>query len=347
MKILVTGNLGYVGPAVVIELRRSLPTATLFGCDPGWFASRVATEDRLPESLLNAQMFCDVRDLSVSDLAGVDCVVHLAAVSNDPMGQTYEKATDDINHLASVDLGKLCKAAGVRHFIFASSASVYGVASEICTESSELNPQTAYAKSKVATEKDLASLAGDDFMVTCLRFSTACGWSPRIRLDLVLNDFVAGALIDGEIRLISDGSPLRPLIATTDMARAITGAVLQDFRSVRSAFEAMNIGSDNWNFTIGALAKRVGERMGNLKVILGDKGGADTRSYALDFGKFRTMMPAWQPEATLELVVDELASSLDAALNRSTEATRASYIRLKTLDYLRDGGRLDQDLRWT
>jgi nucleoside-diphosphate-sugar epimerase len=301
----------------------------------------------MPESLLNAQMFCDVRDLSVSDLAGIDCVVHLAAVSNDPMGQTYEKATDDINHLASVELAKLCKAAGVRHFIFASSASVYGVAADICNELSELNPQTAYAKSKVATERDLVSLASGDFMVTCLRFSTACGWSPRIRLDLVLNDFVAGALIDGEIRLISDGSPLRPLIATSDMARAITGAALQDFRSDRSEFEAINIGSDNWNFTIGALAKLVGARMGDLKVVLGDKGGADTRSYALDFGKFRRLLPDWQPEATLELVTDELAANLGSVLNRSTEATRASFIRLKTLDYLRDGGSLNQNLRWT
>jgi nucleoside-diphosphate-sugar epimerase len=347
MKVLITGNMGYVGPAVVKELRRSIPSATLIGCDPGWFASRVATEDRMPESLLKAQMFCDVRDLTISDLADIDCVVHLAAVSNDPMGQTYEKATDEINHVASVELGKLCKAAEVRHFIFASSASVYGVATDICNELSELNPQTAYAKSKVATERDLDSLASDDFMVTCLRFSTACGWSPRIRLDLVLNDFVAGALIDGEIRLISDGSPLRPLIATSDMARAITGAVLQAFSSDRSEFEAINIGSDNWNFTIGALAKRVGERMGNLTVVLGDKGGADTRSYALDFGKFRRLMPDWQPEATLELVIDDLAANLDGILNRSTEATRASFIRLKTLDYLRDVGSLNQNLRWT
>jgi nucleoside-diphosphate-sugar epimerase len=300
----------------------------------------------MPESLLNFQMFCDVRDLTIADLVGVDCVVHLAAVSNDPMGQTYEKATDDINHVASVDLGGLCKAAGVRHFIFASSASVYGVAADICNELCELNPQTAYAKSKVATERDLKSLASNDFMVTCLRFSTACGWSPRIRLDLVLNDFVSGALIDGEIRLISDGSPLRPLIATTDMARAITGAVLQAFSSDRSEFEAINIGSDNWNFTIGALAKRVGERMGDLKVVLGEKGGADTRSYALDFGKFRRLMPSWQPEATLELVIDELVSNLNVVLNRSTESTRASFIRLKTLDYLRGSGSLNQDLRW-
>ena len=130
------------------------------------------------------------------------------------------------------------------------------------------------------------------------------------------------------------------------MARAITGAVLQAFSSDRSEFEAINIGSDNWNFTIGALAKRVGERMGDLKVVLGDKGGADTRSYALDFGKFRRLMPLWQPEATLELVIDELVSNLNVILNRSTESTRASFIRLKTLDYLRGSGSLNQDLRW-
>lgn len=346
MKVVVSGNLGYVGPAVIAEIRRSIRSVELVGVDPGWFSSRIAIDGRVPESLLDVQVFRDVRDLSSDDLKGVDAVVHLAAVSNDPMGQTYERATEDINHAASVSLAIKAKEAGVGHFIFASSASVYGVATEICNETSALTPQTAYARSKVASEKDLESLADSRFMVTCLRFSTACGWSPRVRLDLVLNDFVAGALIDGEIRLISDGSPLRPLIATTDMARAICGTVLREFKTAREPFEAVNIGSDDWNFSIGDLARRVGKRLGDLPVVLGDKGGADTRSYALDFTKFREMLPAWQPQATLESTIDELSENLQSVFGRSTASTRASFVRLKTLDSLRGTNFLDQDLRW-
>ena len=346
MKVLVSGNLGYVGPAVITELRRSIPNAELVGVDPGWFGSRVASEGRLPESHLDVQLFRDVRDLNPQDLRGFDAIVHLAAVSNDPMGQTYEKATEDINHAASVSLAIRAKEAGVGHFIFASSASVYGVATEICDESSVLTPQTAYARSKVATERDLVDMADDEFIVTCLRFSTACGWSPRVRLDLVLNDFVASALVDGEIRLISDGSPLRPLIATTDMARAICGSVLRSFATQRASFEAINIGSDDWNFSIGELAKQVGKRLGGLPVVLGDKGGADTRSYALDFKKFRNLLPDWQPQTTIESAIDELAENLRVVFGQSASSRRATFIRLKTLDSYRDAKLMDLELRW-
>ncbi|RZK29215.1 MAG: SDR family oxidoreductase, partial [Hymenobacter sp.] len=228
-RILLTGNMGYVGPGVVQQLRQAFPTAELIGYDLGFFAHCLTGAERLPESRLDRQVFGDVRQVPAALLAGVDAVVHLAAISNDPMGKAYEEVTMEVNHQAGIELARQAKAAGVRAFVFASSCSIYGMGGEDAkTETSSVNPLTAYARSKVASEQDLAPLADDDFVVTCLRFATACGWSDRLRLDLVLNDFVASAVATGEISILSDGTPWRPLIHVRDMARAIEWAVTRE-----------------------------------------------------------------------------------------------------------------------
>ena len=176
MHIIITGNMGYVGPAVVNQLRRAFPQATLAGFDAGYFASHLTNTTILPESKLNVQYFGDVRDFNSSLLTGVDMVVHLAAISNDPMGNRYEEITMEVNYLASVQLAEMAKAAGVKSFVFASSCSLYGAGgNRDKDESSDLNPLTAYARSKVRTEEALLPLADENFMVTCLRFATACG----------------------------------------------------------------------------------------------------------------------------------------------------------------------------
>ena len=205
--------MGYIGPCVVSQLRENHPDAVLIGLDMGYFANCLTNAKLLPECKVDIQHFTDVRRLNADLLNGVDAVVHLAAISNDPMGNKFEDVTYDINHRASIELGKMAKQAGVSNFVFASSCSMYGAASEQArVETSPLNPLTAYAKSKVYTERDLEPLAGDGFNVTSLRFSTACGMSDRLRLDLVLNDFVAGAVASGRITILSDGTPWRPLI---------------------------------------------------------------------------------------------------------------------------------------
>ena len=197
MKILVTGNMGYVGPGVVQHLRRSYPGASLLGFDMGYFATVLSGCRMMPECRVDVQHFGDVRRFSPALLEGVDAVVHLAAISNDPMGHRFEKVTLEINHQASVALAEMAKAAGVSAFVLASSCSVYGAADDRPrTEESPLAPLTAYARSKVLAEQDLAGVAGPGFRVTCLRFATACGMSDRLRLDLVLNDFVASALTE-------------------------------------------------------------------------------------------------------------------------------------------------------
>ena len=203
MRILITGNMGYVGPVVVGHLRTKFPAAELWGYDACFFGSCLAGADRLPEAVLDKQIFGDVRDFDPNILAGIDGIVHLAAISNDPISNIYEQVTYDINHLASVNLARLAREAGVRNFVFASSCSIYGFAdSGQRTEEADLNPLTPYAKSKVLAERDLTKLATEDFHVTCLRFATACGMSPRLRLDLVLNDFVACAVAGDPITVL-------------------------------------------------------------------------------------------------------------------------------------------------
>lgn len=226
MKILITGNMGYIGPTVVKRLKASYPNATLIGLDMGYFATCLTASRYLPECRVHAQVFTDVRSIDKELLSGVDAVVYLAAISNDPMGASFEEITLDVNHRAAIALAEQARAAGAKSFVFASSCSVYGFAEGGAkTEESEVNPLTAYAKSKVGAEKDLAALASQNFAVTCLRFATACGMSERLRLDLVLNDFVASAVTAKKITILSDGTPWRPLIHIRDMARAIDWGV--------------------------------------------------------------------------------------------------------------------------
>ena len=218
MKILITGNMGYIGPCVVSHFRSCWPDAKLVGIDMGFFASCLTNVKILPECKVDVQYFADVRRISPDMLKDIDAIVHLAAISNDPMGNEFKNVTLDINYRASINLAKLAKSVGVKSFIFASSCSMYGAAEDKAkTENSSLNPLTAYAKSKVYTEKELEPLADNEFKVTSLRFSTACGMSDRLRLDLVLNDFVAGAVASKKITILSDGSPWRPLINIKDM----------------------------------------------------------------------------------------------------------------------------------
>ena len=226
MRILVTGNMGYVGSVLARVLRREFPGAELIGYDAGWFGHALVGATLLPEVHLDRQVFGDIRDLPADLLSGVDAVVHLAAVSNDPMGKEFETVTEEVNQTAALRIAAIAAAAGVRSFVFASSCSMYGFAEGGARrESDPTNPLTAYARSKIGTENGLRQLDGGPMTVTSLRFATACGMSERLRLDLVLNDFVAGALTSGEVSVLSDGTPWRPLIDVEDMCRAIVWAI--------------------------------------------------------------------------------------------------------------------------
>jgi nucleoside-diphosphate-sugar epimerase len=346
MRVLITGNLGYVGTALVAHLRTRFPDSELIGFDCGFFTHCLTTTRRAPETLLDRQHFGDVRELPAALLDGVDAVVHLAAISNDPIGNRFEAVTDQVNRAASLRLAGLARAAGVRHLVFASSCSVYGWAEGAARrEDDPLSPQTAYARSKVMTEQALAEMDPGSMTVTCLRFATACGMSDRLRLDLVLNDFVACALTSGEITVLSDGTPWRPLIDVRDMAKAIEWALL---RQPGGPSLTVNIGSDARNHRVRELAEAVAEAVPGASISINTAAAADRRSYRVDFTLFRKLAPEHQPRMDLAASIAGLVGGLrsigfaDPAFRRS-----AQMIRLNTLVAGIDAGEVSADLRWT
>lgn len=347
MRIAVTGALGYVGPLVVARLRSSFPQAHLTGIDTGFFAAQHEGQGASPDIAMDDVRYRDVRDLREADLAGFTHVVHLAAVSNDPMGDRYSNVTEDINYRQSVRLARLAREAGVSSFVFASSASVYGAGSDAPrSEHSELAPQTAYARSKIASERELVELADESFTVTCLRFATACGWSPRVRLDLVLNDFVASAVVTGKIEVLSDGTPWRPLIHVKDMARAVDWAVSSNRAQAGNAL-VVNVGSEKWNFQIRDLAHAVSQELGGIEVSIAPAQAPDKRSYRLDFGLWQDVAPDYQPAESVSSAIAELAAQLRALPDLNEGFRQSPRVRLVRLEQLRELGLLDEDLRWT
>lgn len=347
MKILITGNMGYIGPCVVRQLRQSYPQATLVGLDAGFFANCLTNSDVFPECRVDLQYFADVRRLPGDVLDGVDAVVHLAAVSNDPMGKAFEGVTLDVNYRASINLAKKAKEAGVRSYVFASSCSMYGAAEDSArTEESPLNPLTAYARSKVFTERDLAQVAGDGFKVTSLRFATACGMSDRLRLDLVLNDFVAGAIASKRITILSDGTPWRPLINTRDMARAIEWGIERDVEN-GGQFLAVNVGANEWNYQVKDLAEAVAQIIPGIDISVNKDAQPDKRSYRVNFDLFKSVAPNHQPQCDLLTTIAQLRDGL-AAMNFADEDFRTSrFIRLNVLRNMQENGLLTENLEWT
>ncbi len=347
MKILITGNQGYVGPAVAARLRASRPGAVLAGFDIGYYAGCTTGPEASPEGLPHIQYRGDMRLFPESVLDGVDAVVHLAAISNDPIGNRFEDATLDINHRASVALARAARAAGVRAFVFASSCSMYGAAEDAPrTEEAPLNPLTAYARSKVLTERDLRPLGAPGFRITSLRFSTACGWSERLRLDLVLNDFVAGAVASGEISILSDGTPWRPLIDVKDMARAIDWAISRAGEGAPD-FLAVNVGREQANYRVRDLADAVAEAVPGTRVAINRAAPPDKRSYRVDFSLYRKLAPEHQPVVGLDRSILELRSGLEAMGFRDAKFRESRFMRLNILLELRKKGLLNDKLEWT
>jgi nucleoside-diphosphate-sugar epimerase len=254
--------------------------------------------------------------------------------------------TLDINYHASIELAKKAKKAGVRSFIFASSCSMYGTAEDSArSEKSPLNPLTAYAKSKVLTEKDLEPLADKKFVATCLRFSTACGWSDRLRLDLVLNDFVACAVASKRITILSDGTPWRPLINVKDMARAIDWAITRDV-SNGGEFLAVNVGSDEWNYQVKDLAAAVAKVILDIDISINEDAQPDKRSYRVNFDLFKKLAPAYQPSIGLIESIKELKDGLEAMGFKDGEFRNSKYMRLNVLTELQKKGLLNAKLEW-
>jgi len=347
MKIIIAGNMGYIGPSVVRQLRQSYPRAHLIGIDTGFFAHCLTNVKLLPELNLNEQIFADIRKIPDSIFKNTDAVIYLAAISNDIMGCLDEKLTLDINCHAAVKIARQAKKAGAQAFVFASSCSVYGFAEESAkTESSTVNPLTAYARSKITAEQKLKPLADRKFKVTCFRFATACGMSERLRLDLVLNDFVAGAVTSKKILILSDGTPWRPLIHIKDMARAMTWGIARK-ASQGGAYLVVNAGSEGWNYQVKDLAQAVAHEIPGVEVALNVNAAPDKRSYQVNFDLFKRLAPDHQPRVSLQDAVRELRAGFEEMKFKDEHYRESQYMRIKTLTGLKDLGLLDSQLRWS
>jgi nucleoside-diphosphate-sugar epimerase len=303
--------------------------------------------DLEPDVPLEPALALDVRDVDSRRLAGFDAVVHLAALSNDPLGDLDASWTFDINAEGTLALARAAKEAGVARFVFASSCSMYGAASgdELVGEDAPLRPLTPYAESKVRAEEGLRALAGDGFAPVSMRNATAYGVSPRLRLDIVLNNLVAWAHTTGAIRLLSDGRSWRPLVHIRDIARA-TSALLEA-PADEIAGEAFNIGSAEQNYRIRDLAEIVHRRLPRCEVAFAGDASPDPRSYRVDFSRFASRFPGFECEWTAERGADELANAYERAGLTLADFEGERFIRLSRLKRLLEDSELDDGLRWT
>ncbi|MFT0877370.1 SDR family oxidoreductase [Rhodopseudomonas sp. G2_2311] len=346
MRVLITGNMGYVGPVLARSLHESEVGVEIVGFDTGFFGHSLTGAELLPETVLSRQYFGDVREFSEDLLTGVDAVVHLAAVSNDPMGKEFEEVTGAINRDASVRIAKLAAVAGVKNFVFASSCSMYGAADGgPRKETDPTNPLTAYARSKIGTEDDLRNADLGDMVFTSLRFATACGMSDRLRLDLVLNDFVACAVTSGEITVLSDGTPWRPLIDVADMARAVSWAIRRP-ASNGGAWLAVNAGRSENNYQVRDLAESVARHVPGTKVSINTAAPPDKRSYQVDFSLFKSLAPDSLPQVSLDQSITRLLAGFERMKFADKDFRNSPYMRLNTLRRHMAAGRLGSDLRW-
>jgi nucleoside-diphosphate-sugar epimerase len=340
MRILLTGDKGYIGAVMVPMLIAEGHSVT--GLDSDLF-EHSAFSPLLADIPSRKK---DLRDLQVSDLEGFDAVIHLAGLSNDPLGDLNPALTYDINHLASVQLAKLAKEAGVKRFLFSSSCSTYGAASseDLLDENAKFNPVTPYGRSKVLVEQDVVKLASANFCPTFLRNATAYGVSPRLRFDLVLNNLVAWAYASGRIYMKSDGTPWRPIVHIADISRAFI-TVLKAPMGLISG-EAFNVGRSDENYQIRELAEIVNETVPACKIEYAKDGSPDTRCYRVDFSKINRVLPDFKPQWTARKGAKELFDAVKQAGLQLEDFEGPRYKRISHIQELLSSGRLDANLRW-
>ena len=342
-RILVTGHRGYIGAVLVPMLEeRGYQVA---GVDADFFRGCDLVPDPVASDTIEV-VAADVRDLTVDHLRGFDAVLHLAALSNDPLGKLDAALTDEINHRASVEAGRLAKEAGVRRFVFSSSCSLYGASTSDVPlgEEAAFNPVTAYGRSKVDAEHGLAELADGDFTPVYLRNATAYGLSPRLRGDLVVQDLVASALFTGKIEILSDGSPWRPLVHVEDIARAFVAVLEAPAEGVHN--RAFNVGRSEENFTIAQVAEMVREGIPGSEIHYAPGGGPDARSYRVNFDTLPRVVSGFRPEWTVRKGITQLAEAYRAHGLGLEDLRGERFTRLARLQRLLDSGEVDASLRW-
>jgi nucleoside-diphosphate-sugar epimerase len=338
MKVLVTGHRGYIGVEMASELRKAGHDVT--GLDTGLFdeCDFMAPPDEFPN------VDVDLRDVTAAQLKGFDAVLHLAALSNDPLGDLNPTITYDINQHASVRLARAAKEAGVRRFLFSSSCSLYGAGGDSALdENAAFYPVTAYGESKVRVEQELAGLADASFTPVYLRNATAYGVSRRLRADIVVNNLVGHALTTGKVLLQSDGTPWRPLVHIRDIINAFVACLGAPIDAIHN--QAFNVGRSTENFQIRQVATMVAEVVPNCEVAFATGASADARNYRVDFRKAENHLPGYRPQWTLREGIEELYQAYKKAGMTKEVFLGPRYYRLRTVNGLQERGVLDGDLR--
>ncbi|MGH6635324.1 MAG: NAD-dependent epimerase/dehydratase family protein [Gammaproteobacteria bacterium] len=339
MNVLVTGTEGYIGSLLAPLLMKE--GFNVVGVDTGFYKSGWLYHGvDLTAKTLNK----DIRQIALQDLDGVHAVVHMAELSNDPAGQLAPTITHDINHKGSVRLAKLAKEAGVRRFIYTSSCSVYGLASEdIVTEQSQVNPQTAYAKCKTLVERDVAPLADPDFSPTFLRNATAYGASPRMRFDIVLNNLAGLAWTTKEIKMVSDGTPWRPLVHALDICKAIVCALKAPRDVIHN--QIFNVGDTKGNYQVKEIAQIIASVFKGCGLVFGNRDG-DNRSYRVCFDKINQGLPEFRCDWDAKRGAQQLYELFSRILLTPEMFNCRGFTRLKQLQYLLETKQINPDFFW-
>jgi nucleoside-diphosphate-sugar epimerase len=342
MKVLVTGTEGYIGARLAPWL--TARGHEVVGLDTGFYRDGTLYLDPIGLAQSPRTIYKDLRTVTVADFEGIDAVVHLAELSNDPLGENRPEVTFNINHLGSVRIANAAREAGVRRLVYASSCSVYGVgATDFVNETSPVNPQTAYAQCKTLVERDLKPMARRDFSVVFLRNATAYGPSPRMRFDIVLNDLCALAWTKKKIAMTSDGSPWRPIVHVEDICEAICCALDAPAEAVNG--EVFNVGATQENYRVREIAQIIAEVFPGCEVTMGPP-GRDNRSYRVSFDKIATRLPGYKARWTARTGAEELRRLFERIeMSPSTYEFRA-FTRLKQLKYLQRTEQIDDDLFW-
>ena len=340
MRVLVTGHRGYIGTVLVPMLLEH--GHDVVGLDTDWF-EQCTFAGIIPEV---ESIRKDVRDIQKSDVLGFDAIIHLAGLSNDPMGDYRPMITEEINEFASVELARIAKDAGVKRFLFASSCSNYGAGGQdFLTEKAAFNPVTPYGVSKVKVEVALSGMADADFCPTYLRASTAYGVSPRLRFDLVVNNLTAWAFTTGRVYLKSDGTPWRPLVHVEDICRAYIAVLHAPCDLVHN--EAFNVGTTTENYQMREIAEIVRDIVPGCQIDYAPDAGPDKRCYRVDCNKISLVLHEFKPQWTVRRGVESLYEAYKSVGLTLDEFEGVKYMRIAHLKHLVESGVLDSDFRWT